>query len=175
MNGFQARPDEDEKDHAAPFLGRMAVHGSQRPVHAGSDVAEMKIKRGKRKTSFNLQGAICVVSEEEETRYGLYRVLGTLGAKVVAFSTAEQFMDQLNGKEPAVLITDIDLPGMSGSELLEALGREGIEVPVIGLTKQVSTGGGREVPQEGFAELVEKPFVFWSVVDRAQKILRRPR
>jgi FixJ family two-component response regulator len=135
----------------------------------------MKIKRGKRKTSSNLQGAICVTSEDEKTRYGLCRVLGTLGAKVVAFSTAEQFMDQLNGKEPAVLITDLDLPGMSGSELLEALGREEIEVPVIGLTKQVDKGEDREVPQEGFADLIEKPFVYWSVVDRVQKILRRPR
>jgi FixJ family two-component response regulator len=135
----------------------------------------MKIKRGKRKTSSNLQGAICVVSEDEKTRYGLYMVLGTLGAKVVAFSTAEQFMDQLNGKEPAVLITDLDLPGMSGSELLEALGRGGIEVPVIGLTKQVDKGEDREMPQEGFADLIEKPFVYWSVVDRVQKILRRPR
>jgi FixJ family two-component response regulator len=135
----------------------------------------MKIKRGKRKTSSNLQGAICVVSEDEATRYGLYMVLGTLGARVVSFSTAEQFMDRLYGKEPAVLITDIDLPGMSGSELLEALGREGIEVPVIGLTKQVGTGEDREVPQEGFAGLIEKPFVYWSVVNRVQKILRLPR
>jgi FixJ family two-component response regulator len=135
----------------------------------------MKIKRGKRETSSNLQGALCVVSEDEKIRYGLYMVLGTLGTKVVTFSTAEQFMGQLNGKEPALLITDLDLPGMSGSELLEALGREGIEVPVIGLTKQVGTGEDREVPQEGFADLIEKPFVYWTVVDRVQKILRRPR
>jgi FixJ family two-component response regulator len=135
----------------------------------------MKIKRGKRKTSSNLQGAICVVSEDEETRYGLYRVLGTLGARVVAFSTAELLMDQMSGREPAVLITDVDLPGMSGPELLEALGRDGIDVPVIGLTKQVDKGEDREVPQEGFADLIEKPFVYWSVVDRVQKILRRPR
>jgi FixJ family two-component response regulator len=102
-------------------------------------------------------------------------VLSTLGIRVVGFSTAEHFMDQLNGKEPAVLITDIDLPGMSGPELLEALGREGIEIPVIGLKKQVDAGEDRYLPQEGFADLIEEPFVYWSVVDCVKKILRRPR
>ena len=104
-----------------------------------------------------------------------YMILGTLGVRVVTFPTAEQFMGQLDGEEPAVLITDMVLPGMSGPELLNALGREGIELPVIGLAKQRGTGEDREVPQEGFADVIQEPFVFWSVLDSVQEILRRPR
>jgi FixJ family two-component response regulator len=135
----------------------------------------MKIKRRKKKISSDLQGAVCVVSEEEETRHGLYMVLGTLGVRVVAFPTAEQFMDRLHGREPAVLITDTVLPGMSGSELVEALGREGVEVPVIGLAKQMGTEENGEVPYEGFADIIQEPFAYWSVVDRVQRILSLPR
>jgi FixJ family two-component response regulator len=135
----------------------------------------MKTKRRRRKTSFDLHGAVCVVSEDQKTRYGLYMVLGTLGVRVVAFSTAEQLLDRLNGAEPAVLITDMVLPGMSGSELLRALDGKGIEVPAIGVTSQVNAGKEKKMPQEGFDDLIEEPIVFWSVVDRVQRILRRPR
>jgi FixJ family two-component response regulator len=135
----------------------------------------MKVKRRRGRISSKLQGAVCVVSEDEETRQGLYMVLGTLGVRVVTFSTAEQFLNQLDGEEPAVLIADTALPGMSGRDLLGTLEREGIEVPAIGLTNQASPGQDWEGTQGGFTELVEKPFVFWSVVDRVQKILRRPR
>jgi two-component system nitrogen regulation response regulator GlnG len=153
----------------------MDVHGSERYVHAGSDGFQMKLKKRKRKTYSPLQGAICVISGDETIRYGLRMVLSTLGARVVAFSTAEQFIDQLNGQEPAILITDINLPGASGLELLEALDREGIEVPAIGLAKQVGIAEGGSLAQGGFAELIEKPFVYWSVVDRVHEILRHPR
>ncbi len=174
--GFGTHPVRESGNvHAAPPLVRMAVHGSLRSLPAGSDDAQMKIKKRKRRTLSNLQGAVCVVSEDEKTRHGLYRVLGTLGVRVVAFSTAEQLLNQLNGEEPAVLITDTVLPGMGGSELLGALEKEGLEVSAIGLTTQASTDKEREGPREGFTELVEKPFGFWSVVDRVQKILRRPR
>ncbi len=81
----------------------------------------MKAKRPKRQTLFNIQGAVCVVTGDEKTRSGLYMVLGTLGVTVATFSTAEEFLERLRGQEPALLITDLDLPRMSGLDLLEAL------------------------------------------------------
>ena len=139
------------------------------------DGAEMKTSTHRRKTLFNIQEAVCVVSKDEKTRSGLYMVLGTLGVRVATFSTAEEFLDQLNGEEPAILITDLVLPGMSGCELREALGEKGIQVPVIGLTGEVDPGEEREASQPGLVDLIERPFVYWSVVHRIKKILCLPR
>ena len=155
-----------------PRLRRSRLNIRARPKMDG---AEMKATTHRRKTFTNIREAVCVVARDEKTRIGLYMVLGTLGVRVVTFSTAEEFLGQLNGEEPAILITDLALPGMGGSELREALGEKGIHVPVIGLTGEVDPGEEREASQPGLVDLIERPFVYWSVVHRIKKILCLPR
>jgi len=135
----------------------------------------MKTLSRNQKANHSIQGVVCVIDEDKRTRNGLYMVLGTLGVKVVTFSTAEGFLDRLDGDEPALLIADLALPGMSGFELMEALDSRGLQMPVIGLTSEMDPEKKREASRLGFLELIEKPFVYWSVVDRVQRALCLPR
>ena len=54
--------------------------------------------------------------------------------------------------QPDVILTDMAMPGMSGADLLDALRRAGVTVPVI-----LISGTPITVPQ-GFFELLRKPF-----------------
>ena len=135
----------------------------------------MKTLSRNRKGNLSIQGAVCVIDEDRGTRNGLYMVLGTLGVKVVTFSTAEEFLDRLDGGEPALLIANLTLPGMSGFELMETLSHGGRQISVIGLMGEANPDKRREAFRIGFLELIEKPFVYWSVVDRVQQALRLPR
>ena len=132
---------------------------------------EMRSRANRRKAPSSIQGAACVIEGDQEVRVSLCMLLRTLRVKVLTFSTAEEFLDGLNAGTPAVVVTELALPGMSGFELKEALDEMGIEIPVIGLTGEVSPGDRREAGRLGFLELIEKPFVYWSVVDWVQRTL----
>jgi len=119
----------------------------------------------------SIHGTVCVVEGDPGIRKSLSMLLGTLGVSVVAFSTAEEFLDQVNRIRPDFLITELDLPRLGGFEIMRALGERGIHVPAIGLTYEVNQDNRQEASGLGFLELIEKPFVNWAVVERVEQTL----
>jgi len=132
----------------------------------------MKIRNRKKKVDTSIQGAVCVIDGDQGIRNSLYILLGTLGVRVVTFASAEEFLRRLNGERPAFLIAEVSLPGMSAFQLKEALDRLEIQIPMIGLTGEENANGRKEASRLGFLDLVEKPFVYWSVVERVQEVLQ---
>ena len=128
----------------------------------------------KRKRNSVAKGVVCVIDGDEGIRNSLRLLLDTLGIRTNTFPSAEEFLDHLNGGRPSLLITELSLPGISGFELKETLDGKGIRIPVIGLTSDADSQKRREASRLGFLELIEKPFVHWSVVDRVQKTLGLP-
>ena len=122
----------------------------------------------------SLHGAVCVIEGDQGIRKSLYMLLTTLGVRVVTFSTAEDFLGRVNAERPCFVITELDLPGRGGFELIKILYERGIHVPAIGLTGEVDRDNSREASELGFLELIEKPFVYWSVVERVQQTLGDP-
>lgn len=131
----------------------------------------MKIWDEKRELGASVGGVVCVIDGDRGIRNSLYVLLATLGTKAATFPSAEEFLDGLSGEEPSFLITELALPGMNGFQLKRALDDRGIHTPVIGLTGDADERKRREASQLGFLELVEKPFVYWSVVERVNRLL----
>ncbi|MBT8396941.1 MAG: response regulator [Gemmatimonadetes bacterium] len=115
-----------------------------------------------------------MIDGDQGIRNSLYMLFGTLGIRAATFSTAEEFLDRLGGESPSVLITELVLPGMGGFELKEALDQEGNPLPVIGLTSESDEQEREEASRLGFLELVEKPFIYWPVVERVHQTLKVP-
>jgi len=135
------------------------------------DVGMKTLNQKDPKINPSIQGAVCVIDGDEGIRNSLYFLLSTLGVRAVSFSTAEEFLDRLNGERPSSLITELVLGGMSGFEFKKVLNDRGIPIPVIGLTDEPDRRKRREASRLGFLELVEKPFVHWSVVEKVEKTL----
>jgi two-component system response regulator FixJ len=133
--------------------------------------AVVKTWTRKKKIDPSIQGAVCVIDGDQGIRNSLFMLLGTIGVRAVTFSTAEEFLDRVSGERPAFLITELALPGMGGFELRGELERKGIRIPLIGLTGEADRQKRREAARLGFLDLVEKPFVYWSVVERVQQTL----
>jgi FixJ family two-component response regulator len=127
--------------------------------------------RNRSKIGPSTQVVVCVIDGDQGIRDSLHMLLGTLGVSVLSFSTAEEFLDQVSGEGPSLIITELALPGMSGLELKAVLNGKGIQTPVIGLTGEASRRSREEASRMGFLELVEKPFVYWSVLERVQQTL----
>ncbi len=122
-----------------------------------------------------IDGTVCVIDGDQGIRNSLYMLLGTLGLRASTFATAEDFLDRLGSERPSFLIVELGLPGIGGFELKQILDDRGVRIPVIGLTGEVNSAMRTRAYRLGFLDLVEKPFVYWSVVKRVGERVDAPR
>jgi FixJ family two-component response regulator len=77
---------------------------------------------------------IAIVDDDDSIRYALGSLLLAADFQVLAFASAEEFLHSLDGKAIGCLIADINLPGMSGVALTEALAAAGHAIPTVLIT-----------------------------------------
>ena len=62
---------------------------------------------------------ICVIDDDSSIRWVLDKALGKAGLQVAQFDSADSALRAISKQEPAVIVTDIRMPGMDGLALLE--------------------------------------------------------
>jgi len=116
---------------------------------------------------------ILLVEDEEKLSQALARNLKTEG---FAVDTAE---DGINGLELAagyaydLIILDILLPGLNGSQVLEKLRARNREVPILMLTAKDSVKDKVIHFEAGADDYLTKPFSFAELLVRVRALLRR--
>lgn len=115
------------------------------------------------------QATICVVESDPEQRAALSHLLSRLQHDISAFESAEALLDALADIRMNVLVASLELSGMSGLELLQALRDRGHQVPptiILAGESDVATAVG--AIRAGAVDFIQKP-----VIDRI--LLRRVR
>ena len=74
---------------------------------------------------------ISVVDDDESVRIALDSLLRSNGYTVRVFATAEEFLSTNGPLITSCLISDIQMPGLSGIQMYEKLSARGIHLPVI--------------------------------------------
>ena len=97
---------------------------------------------------------ILVVEDHDDARRYVELFLRTLGANVVGARNAVEGLEVVKTQSPAVVLSDILMPGGDGFHLLREIralerGREAA-VPVIAMTALVSLADGRRILDAGF-------------------------
>ena len=77
---------------------------------------------------------ISIVDDDELARDGIAALVESLGYNAVTFISAEHFLQSDVIAATTCLITDMQMPGLSGLELQEALQSQGHQTPVIVIT-----------------------------------------
>ena len=85
---------------------------------------------------------ISIVDDDELARDGIRQLVESLGYNAVTFKSAEHFLGSDWVAATTCLITDVQMPGLDGLELHQALQSQGRHMPVI-LNYRLS---GRETP-----------------------------
>jgi FixJ family two-component response regulator len=116
---------------------------------------------------------IHVIDPDPQTREGLQALLGTLNAEVKTYISAERFLSQPLSEAPGCIIAEVNLPGMSGIELLERLHSRGSKLPAILLSRQSDVPTAVRAMQTGAVDFLEKPFVDRALMKWVKKILER--
>lgn len=92
---------------------------------------------------------------------------------LITVPTAEMGVEVARGRRPAVVVMDINLPGMSGVDALRALRRipETAAIPVIALTAAASERDKRRGIEMGFYRYMTKPLNVDEFVDTLATVL----
>jgi PAS domain S-box-containing protein len=103
---------------------------------------------------------ILVVDDEPTVLDLLTRVLGEAHADVIPVSSAQAALDAFGARRPALVISDLGLPGVDGFELLRLLRRRedgGSRVPVLALTAFARPEDRKRAIDAGFDAYLSKP------------------
>jgi len=77
---------------------------------------------------------ISIVDDDQSCRFGTMRLVRALGFVAHAFPSADAFLQSAQLAETSCLISDIQMPDMSGVELHEALHARGHKIPIVFVT-----------------------------------------
>jgi signal transduction histidine kinase/CheY-like chemotaxis protein len=116
---------------------------------------------------------IVVVDDDSDAREVAATLLESVGARVIRAGSAAEGLRAVDQVRPAVLISDIAMPGQDGHWLLRAVRRLPGEGPraAIALTAQVTEIERERVIETGFDEHVAKPLDFPALVETIRRRL----
>jgi len=112
---------------------------------------------------------VWIIDDDQSIRWVLEKALQKEGLDVRTFETGAPVLDAIKREQPDVILTDIRMPGMSGLELLEALGSKAGEVPVIIMTAHSDLESAVSSYRGGAFEYLPKPFD----MDEAVRLTKR--
>jgi FixJ family two-component response regulator len=116
---------------------------------------------------------ISVVDDDDSFRTALIELLRSLGYGVRGFASAEEFVAGDGEASCDCIITDIQMPGMSGFDLKRLLAAGGSEKPVIMITARAETSLDAKVAATGAVCLLRKPFEMDALLDCLKRALKQ--
>jgi len=98
------------------------------------------------------------VDDDASFRTATGRLLRSAGYEVAAYESAQQFLDRLaDDGHPNCILLDMQIPGMSGSELQDRLISLGSNVPIVFLTGHGDIPTSVKVIKAGAEDFLTKP------------------
>jgi two-component system C4-dicarboxylate transport response regulator DctD len=101
---------------------------------------------------------VLLVEDDEDVRLSTTQMLTLAGFEVEAFASAERARAQISFGVPAIVVSDVRLPGLSGTEWLLELRNADAELPVILVTGHGHIAMAVQAMREGAYDFIEKPF-----------------
>jgi DNA-binding NtrC family response regulator len=118
---------------------------------------------------------IAIVDDERLTRETLVEHLKDEGFEAEAYSGAYDALERFSEAPPDVVITDLRMPSMSGTELHARIAAEWPETAVIFITAFGTVASAVEAMRAGAADYLTKPLNTDELVIRLRRILQRQR
>lgn len=101
---------------------------------------------------------VLVVDDHATARESVADVLRHAGYEATTCSSATEALARLRDETPDVVITDLQMPGMNGLELVQEIGRRQLAVEVLMVTAHASVSTAVEAMRLGAFDYLEKPF-----------------
>ena len=97
-----------------------------------------------------------VVDDDPSHRVAVSRVLRAAGFDVRIFSAGAELLAQVSADTSGCIVADLQMPGINGLELQEALARSGAPLPVVFLTGHGDIPSSVRAMRQGAVDFLEK-------------------
>ena len=101
---------------------------------------------------------IYIVDDDEAVRVAVCLLLRSFGWKTRSFASAPDALVALQSQRPDCLLLDLNMPGMNGAELLEALMACHLDIPTVAVSGLRDSPLVDRVRAAGVNEMLAKPF-----------------
>ncbi len=101
--------------------------------------------------------AVYIVDDDPAVLKGLKRLLVASGLEVLAFESAEEFLDQFEPGAAGCIVLDLAMPGFNGLDLQRALGERGNILPIVFLTGRGDVTASVRAMKNGAVDFLTKP------------------
>ena len=114
---------------------------------------------------------IWIADDDEAIRLILEESLSSSGFKTKSFSSADDLIKSLDKSEPDLIITDVQMPGMLGYDLLKHINNNFEDLPVIVMTAFADMQAAVESFGGGAFEYIPKPFDLEEAIEIIKRAL----
>lgn len=120
----------------------------------------------------NKNGLVYVIDDDADVRESIKWLLESTNYRVEDYESGETFIAQFNENVPYVILCDLRMPGMSGSDVQDYLLRRRIDAPFIFITGHGDVPQAVQAFKKGAMDFIQKPFQqpqLQKLVERAMK------
>jgi len=117
--------------------------------------------------------SVHIIDDDDAVRDSLAVLLEIRGVPVVTYGSAEAFLAALAQGAEGCVVTDIQMPGMNGLELLAKVHAADPALPVIVATARSGRTLAAEAMAQGATAVLEKPFAPDDFIARVNEAMGR--
>ncbi|MEM9413965.1 MAG: response regulator [Planctomycetota bacterium] len=116
---------------------------------------------------------ILIADDEPHIRHLVGTKLRTAGYNVIEANNGKDALALANEHRPALIVTDFQMPIMSGFEMSQRLSEndETLNIPIILLTARSHKIGLAELAETGIRQVIDKPFSPRQLLDNVREQL----
>jgi FixJ family two-component response regulator len=118
---------------------------------------------------------ISIVDDDESVRTAVGSLIKSLGFVARTFASAEEFLSSPHVGETACLISDVQMPGISGVELQSRLAADNYRTPIIFISAFGNEAVAQRALKAGATAFLHKPFDGKTLMKCLEEALNSPR
>lgn len=117
------------------------------------------------------QSKVFIVDDDDGVRDGLKAMLESEDQNVEVYANGGDFLDSYDPSRGGCLVLDLNMPVMSGQQVLDALALKGATLPVIIITSIDDPKVKAHALQAGAVEVLEKPLDHRKLLDVIRDVI----
>ena len=114
-------------------------------------------------------GRVLVVDDHPQARASMTDTLRMLGNQVTCVSSGSEALQVLANKSIDLIVTDLQMPGMSGLDLIRELHRRKHGAQIVMVTAHATVSAAVDAMRHGAFDFIEKPFT----ADQLEQLVSR--
>ena len=114
---------------------------------------------------------ISIIDDDRSVREAVKSLIRSLGYEAVTFASAEEYLGADGAHDSECIITDVQMPGMTGIDLQDRLVADGYRRPIIFMSAEEA---GADASRTAAPRFLKKPFSDERLIDCLDRALKGP-